>query len=159
MATVPIHQDHQVVGIGRVIHTRGTSAPCLSRRKGNGMSILLRLAINAVGLLIAAWIIPGVHLRVAGGHPRPDDWMALGLVALAFGVVNVVIRPVVLLLAVPLQIVTLGLFTYVVNALMLLLTSWIAQGMGLGFRVDGFVPALLGALIISLVSFALSHIL
>ncbi len=123
------------------------------------MFILLRLAISAVGLLITAWIVPGFHLRVAGGHPRPDDWIALGIVALVFGAVNVVIRPVVLLLALPLQIVTLGLFTYVVNALMLLLTSWIAQGMGLGFRVDGFVPALLGALIISLVSFALSHIL
>lgn len=122
------------------------------------MSILLRLATNALGLLVAAWIVPGFHLRVAGGHPRADDWVALVIVALIFGAVNVVIRPVVLLLALPLQILTLGLFTYVVNALMLLLTSWIAQGMGLGFRVDGFVPALLGALIISLVSFALSHI-
>lgn len=122
------------------------------------MSILLRLASNAVGLLVAAWIVPGFHLSVAGGHPRADDWVALVIVALIFGAVNVVIRPVVLLLALPLQILTLGLFTYVVNALMLLLTSWIAQGMGLGFRIDGFVPALLGALIISLVSFALSHI-
>jgi len=122
------------------------------------MSILIRLAINAIGLLAAAWIVPGVHLAVVSGHPRPDDWIALGIVALIFGVVNLVIRPLALLLSLPLNILTLGLFTFVVNAVMLLLTSWIAQGMGLGFRIDGFVPALLGALIISLVSFVLSHV-
>ncbi len=123
------------------------------------MSILIRLAINAVGLLVAAWIVPGFHLGAAGGHPQPQDWTALAIVAVIFGAVNVLLRPIVLVLALPLEIVTLGLFTYVVNAAMLLLTSWIAQGMGVGFRVDGFVPALLGSLIISLVSFALSRIL
>lgn len=123
------------------------------------MFILLRLAINAVGLLVAAWIVPGIHLAVAGGHSRQNDWMALGIVAVIFGAVNVLIRPLLLLVTLPLNFVTLGLFTYVINAFMLLLTSWIAQGMGLGFRVDGFVAALLGALIVSLVSFALSRIL
>jgi putative membrane protein len=123
------------------------------------MFILLRLAINAVGLLAAAWIVPGIHLAVAGGHPRAHDWIALGIVALIFGVVNVLIRPVLLLVTLPLNFVTLGLFTYVINAFMLLLTSWIAQGMGLGFRVDGFVAALLGALIVSLVSFVLNRVL
>jgi putative membrane protein len=123
------------------------------------MFILLRLAINAVGLLAAAWIVPGIHLAVAGGHPRANDWIALGIVALIFGVVNVLIRPVLLLVTLPLNFVTLGLFTYVINAFMLLLTSWIAQGMGLGFRVDGFVAALLGALIVSLVSFVLNRVL
>jgi putative membrane protein len=73
-------------------------------------------------------------------------------------VVNVIIRPIVLLFTLPLTILTLGLFTFVVNALMLILTSWIAQGMGLGFRVDGFVPALLGSLIISVVSFVLNRV-
>ena len=123
------------------------------------MFILLRLAINAAGLLAAAWIVPGFHLRVAGGHARPDDWITLAIVALIFGIVNIVIRPVVLLLSLPIEILTLGLFTFVINALMLLLTSWIAQGMGLGFRVDGFVTALFGALVISIVSFLLSRIL
>ena len=59
----------------------------------------------------------------------------------------------------PLEIITLGLFTFVINAFMLLLTSWVAQGMGVGFRVDGFLPALVGALIITIVSFVLSRVL
>jgi putative membrane protein len=115
--------------------------------------ILLRLLINALALLVAAWLVPGIRLGAAGRHPT------LLLVALIFGLVNAVIRPLVILLSLPLEIVTLGLFTFVINALMLLLTSWIAQGMGLGFRVDGFLAALLGALIVSVVSFALSRAL
>jgi putative membrane protein len=122
------------------------------------MSILLRLAINALGLLAAAWLVPGIHLRVVAGGARADDWITLLIVAVIFGAVNVLIRPVAMLLSLPLQIVTLGLFTFVINAFMLLLTSWIAEGMQVGFRVDGFVAALLGSLIISIVSFILGHL-
>jgi putative membrane protein len=121
--------------------------------------ILLRLVINAVALLVTSWIVPGIHLGAAGRHPTKHDWTTLLIVALIFGVVNAVIRPIIILLSLPLQIITLGLFTFVINAFMLLLTGWIAQGMDLGFRVDGFVPALVGALIISVVSFALSRAL
>lgn len=123
------------------------------------MFILSRLLINSLALLVAAWVVPGIHLRAAGRHPTTNDWVTLLIVALIFGIINAVIRPVVIFLSLPLEILTLGLFTFVVNALMLLLTSWIADGMGLGFRVDGFVAALLGALIVSLVSFALSWVL
>lgn len=123
------------------------------------MFILLRLIINAVALLVTAWIVPGIHLGAAGPHPTQHDWVTLLIVALIFGLVNAVIRPIIFLLSLPLTIITLGLFTFVINAFMLLLTSWIAQGMGLGFRVDGFLPALLGALIISVVSFVLSRVL
>jgi len=121
--------------------------------------ILLRLIINAVALLVTAWIVPRIHLGAAGPHPTKHDWTTLLIVALIFGVVNAIIRPIIILLSLPLEIITLGLFTFVINAFMLLLTSWIAQGMGLGFRVDGFLPALVGALIISVVSFALSRAL
>ena len=120
---------------------------------------LLRLIINAVALLITAWLIPGIQLRAAGPHPTPNDWVTLLIVALIFGVVNAVIRPILILLSLPLEIITLGLFIFVINAFMLLLTSWIAQGLGLGFRVDKFLPALLGALIISIISFILSRAL
>ena len=123
------------------------------------MSLLLRLIVNAVALLITAWIVPGIHLGAAGPHPTRDDWVTLLIVALIFGLVNVVIRPIIIILSLPLTILTLGLFTFVINAFMLLLTSWIAQGMDLGFRIDGFLPALLGALIISVVSFVLSRVL
>lgn len=122
------------------------------------MFLLLRLLVNAVALLVAAWLVPGIYLSVAKGAATPNDWVTLIIVALIFGVVNVVIRPIVLLLTLPLTIITLGLFTFVVNALMLILTSWIAEGMGLGFRVNGFWAAFLGALIISVVSFVLSRL-
>jgi putative membrane protein len=123
------------------------------------MYFLVRLVINAVALLVAAWFVPGIYLSAARGHTGPNDFVTLGIVALIFGVINAIIRPIVLLFTLPINILTLGLFTFVVNALMLLLTSWIAEGMELGFRVSGFGAALLGALIVSLVSFALSRLL
>ena len=123
------------------------------------MSILLRLVINALALLVTAWIVPGIHLGAAGPHPTERDWVTLLIVALVFGLVNAVIRPIIILLSLPIQILTLGLFTFVINAFMLLLTSWIAQRLDLGFGVDGFLPALLGALLISVVSFVLSRAL
>jgi putative membrane protein len=94
------------------------------------MFFLLRLLINAVALLITAWIIPGIHLGAAGPHPTTKDWVTLLIVALIFGLVNAVIRPILILLSLPLEILTLGLFIFVINAFMLLLTSWIAQAMG-----------------------------
>jgi putative membrane protein len=121
--------------------------------------MLWRLAINALALLAAAWFVPGIYLRAAARHATTHDWVTLLVVALIFGLVNAVIRPIAIVLSLPLEILTLGLFTFVVNAVMLLLTSWIAHGMGVGFRVDGFLPALLGALVISVVSFVLSHVL
>jgi putative membrane protein len=120
--------------------------------------ILLRLIINAVALLVTAWIVPGIRLGAAGPHPTKHDWATLLIAALIFGVVNVVIRPIIVVLSRPLEISTLGLFTFVINAFILLLTSWIAQGMGVGLRVDGFLPALVGALIITIVSFVLSRV-
>ena len=123
------------------------------------MGLVLRLIVNAVALLAAAWIVPGIELSTARGQPTANEWLTLLLVALIFGVVNAIIRPVVVFLTFPITVLTLGLFIFVINALMLILTSWIAAGMALGFRVNGFVPALLGALIISVVSFIMNRIL
>lgn len=122
------------------------------------MALLLRLVVTAVALLVAAWIVPGIELGAARGQLTTNELVTLGLVAVIFGLVNALIRPIVFFLTLPLTILTLGLFLFVLNALMLLLTSWIAQGMELGFRVHGFVPALLGALIVSVVSWALSRL-
>ena len=118
--------------------------------------MFFRWLINAVALLVAAFVIPGIHLSAARPHANKHDWLTLALVALIFGIVNAVIRPILIVLALPLEIITLGLFTFVINALMLLLTSWISGRLNLGFHVDGFVTALLGSLVISIVSFVLS---
>lgn len=116
-------------------------------------NFLIRLVLNAAGLFVAARLVPGIS--VSGSN----QLVTLLLVAVVFGVVNAVIKPVLAVLTCPLYILTLGLFTFVVNALMLLLTSWLAGQFGLGFNVDGFVPALLGAIVISLVSFVLSLVI
>jgi putative membrane protein len=124
-----------------------------NRRSGGGCaSLLVRLAVNAVALYVAAQVVPGVSFT------RPDDWKTVILVALIFGVVNALIRPLTLAVTCLINLVTLGLFTLVVNAGMLWLTSQAAAYFGLGFVVDGFLAALLGALVISLVSTVLSRL-
>ena len=120
--------------------------------------LVLRWLINAVALLAAAFVVPGIHLS-AGGRPGLDEWATLAIVAAIFGVINAIIRPVVVLLTLPLTIVTLGLFIFVVNALMLMLTGRLARAFELGFRVDGFGSALLGGLVIAVVSFILGRAL
>jgi len=123
------------------------------------MRFFLRWFINAVALLAAAFIVSGIRLTASATNPGLNEWMTLALVALIFGLINAVIRPVVVLLTLPLTLLTLGLFVFVVNALMLLLTSRIAQALDLGFRVEGFGAALLGALVISVVGFLLGRLL
>lgn len=109
--------------------------------------LLLRIFVNAVALWAAARILPGIGL--SGGF-----WDVL-LVAAVFGLVNGLIRPFVLLLSFPVVLLTLGLFTLVVNALML----WLTSGLVGALSVDGFWWAFLGSLVISIVSLAFSLIL
>lgn len=123
------------------------------------MGFLVKLCVTALALLVAAWVVPGIDLAAARGSATSRQWLALLGVALIFGIVNAIVRPILFFLTFPITVLTLGLFIFVLNALMLLLTSWIAQGMDLGFRVDGFVPALLGSLIVSIVSWALNHLI
>ncbi len=114
-------------------------------------SLLLRLIINAAGLYVAAQIVPGLSFRGGDG-----DWVTVVIVAFIFGLVNALVRPVLAVLTCPLLILTLGLFTLIINALMLALTGWIAQQLHLGFTVDGFAAAFVGALVISVISFLLT---
>lgn len=123
------------------------------------MRFFLRWFINAVALLVAAFVVPGIRLTASATSPGINEWMTLAVVALIFGLIHAVIRPVVVLLTLPLTILTLGLFVFVINALMLLLTSRIAQALDLGFHVEGFGAALLGALVISVVSILLGRLL
>lgn len=114
-------------------------------------NFFIRWVINAVALYVAVLIVPGINF---GG-----EWTDLLWVALIFGLLNALVRPLLKLLTFPLIILTLGLFTILINAVMLLLTSSIGQSFNLDFSVDGFWSALLGSLVISLVSVVMSTIL
>jgi putative membrane protein len=112
------------------------------------MSIVVSLLINAAALWVATEVVDGISFT--GTVPT-----LLG-VALVFGVLNVVVRPILKLLTFPFLILTLGLFIFILNAVMLLLTSAASNALGLGFHVEGFVPALIGALVVSIISYGLS---
>lgn len=120
------------------------------------IGIVVRLLVNAVALATAVWLIGGITLT---GATTSSKTITLLVVAAIFGIVNAVIKPIVKLLTLPFLILTLGLLTFVINALMLWLTSAIAGALDLPFEVDGFVAALLGALVISIVSWLLNVIL
>lgn len=112
------------------------------------MRFLIRVLVNAIALWVASQLVPGIS--------HEGGWTTLLLVAIVFGVLNAIIRPILALLSCPLLILTLGLFTLVLNAGMLLLTSAVSRGLGLGFYVDGFGPAFWGGLVISIISILLS---
>jgi putative membrane protein len=112
------------------------------------LRLVIRFLINALAVWIASHIIPGITPL--------DHLSSLALVALILGLVNALIKPVLRFLTCPLQILTIGLFTLLLNALMLGLTAWIAQRIGVPFAITGFGPALLGAIVISLVSWILT---
>ena len=117
------------------------------------MRLLLRLVVNAAALAIATWILSGISLT---GTTTTGKIITLLIVALIFGILNVIIKPFFALFTAPLILLTLGLFLIVINACMLLLTSWLAGLFDLGWQVDGFWTAVLGAIIISVVSFILN---
>jgi len=119
-------------------------------------SILIAWFIAGCSLAAAAWVFDGITVT---GATRQDRAITLLVVAAIFGLVNSFVRPVVKLLSLPLYLLTLGLFFLVVNALMLLLTSWISDQGGVSFHVDGFWTALWGAVVISLVSWLLGLVL
>lgn len=120
--------------------------------------LVLRLVITAAALLIAVAAVDGVDLvGVAPGEfPATQTLINLLIVAVIFGLVNAIVRPILKGLTCAITFFTLGLFIFVINALMLLLTSFIAQQFDIGFTVDGFVPALLGSIVITVVSVVLS---
>lgn len=109
--------------------------------------LLLRLLINAVALWAAASLIDGIHLSI--------NLLDVIVVALVFGLVNAVIKPVVVILSLPFIVLSLGLATLVINGLML----WLAAGLTEGLAIDGLLAALVGGVVISLVSFGLSLLL
>jgi putative membrane protein len=120
------------------------------------MSILIKFIANAVALAVAVWL-PAVDITL-GKDDASDSSKVVTLlvVALIFGLVNLIVKPIVKFFALPLLILTLGLFTLVINALMLILTDVIA---GDSFEVHGFGSAVLGGLVIAIVSWAVNMVL
>lgn len=118
----------------------------------------MRVLINALALWVAAWLLPGIELgseaaTEVSGNDTVGSVLSYLFVGLVFGIVNALVRPVVSLLSLPLTILTLGLFTIIINAGMLMLTSWLTSFTPIEFVVDDFFwTAILGAVIISLVS-------
>jgi putative membrane protein len=112
------------------------------------MRFVLWLVANAFALLVAIWLFDGISLTA---DTRTDRVIQLLITGGIFGVINSLVKPVLQILSIPFIVVTLGLFLIVINALMLLLTSKIADTLDLGFHVDGFWTAVWGAIVISLV--------
>lgn len=105
------------------------------------MSLLLRLILNAIGVILVSYIVPGVSV---------NGFFTALVTAFVIGLINAVIRPVLLILSLPINILTLGLFTLVINALMF----WLASALVPGFRVAGFGAALVGAIVFWVIAWA-----
>ena len=118
------------------------------------MAFVVRVLITGVAIGLATLVLSG--LEIVGGDSNWETAGIILLIALVFGLVNAIVKPIVAFISIPLYILTLGLFTLVVNALMLMLTAWITEQTSWGLRIDNFGTAVLGALIISVVSFVLS---
>jgi putative membrane protein len=117
---------------------------------------LVWVSVNALALAAATWLLSGITLTADTEGARV---VTLVLVALVFGVVNAVVRPVVRLLSLPFIIITLGLLIFVINALMLLLTSWLSRQLGLGFHVDNLWSAILGGLVVMVATWILEALI
>ena len=117
------------------------------------MRLLLRLLANAGALAVATWLLSGITLTAPTTGRKV---VTLLIVALIFGIVNAIIKPIFTLVTAVAVLLTLGLFLIVINALMLLLTSWISDQVGLGWSVNGFWTAVFGSIIVSIVSFVVN---
>ena len=120
------------------------------------MKLLSWLVVNTLAVGAAVWLFDGITLS---GETDTDKFVTLVIVGAIFGLVTSFIRPIVNFVSIILIVLTLGLMLLVVNALMLLLTSWIAEQADLGFHVDGFWVALGGSIVISLASMVLEAVL
>jgi putative membrane protein len=107
------------------------------------MRFLARLVLNGLAIIIAAWLLPGIHIT---------STLSALLAGVILGFVNAIVRPVLFFLTLPLTLLTLGLFIFVLNAICFALTAWLVPG----FSVDGFFSALVGALLVSIVSWILN---
>ena len=121
-------------------------------------NVLVKTLVNGLALWLAAAIVPGIHLGEQGS--TSNTIATIVIVALIFGLINAVLKPILTILSLPFVIVTLGLFLVVINAGLLELTSWLAGNLNLAFHVDSFWwDAIWGALIISIVASVLNAVI
>lgn len=114
-------------------------------------AFVIRLLVNALAIFAAVKLLPGLHFQ--------GTWLQLAGVALVFGVLNAFLKPILTVLTCPFILLTLGLFALVVNGMMLLATAYVSQKFGFQFQVDGIWWALLGGIVIGIISTALSLII
>lgn len=128
------------------------------------MRFLVKVLINGIAIWLTSLLIGGVEIVAGSNAPQTsepvlDTVIVVAVIAVIFTLVNAIVKPIVKALAFPLYLLTLGLFFLVVNALMLLLTSWISGYTSFGLTVDGFWTAVLAALVISIIALVLSVVL
>ena len=125
------------------------------------MRFLTWLITTAIALATATWIIDGIRFTgpSRGTAEIEEKILPLLLVALILGVVTSFVKPVLTILSIPFIILTLGLFLLVINALMLMLTGWLAEQLDIGFRVSGFWPAVGGAIIITITTWVVDGLI
>ena len=122
-------------------------------------NMLIKVGVNAVALWVAALVVDGVRLG-EDADKLSTRLLTILLVAVIFGVVNALVKPIAKVLSFPAIVLTLGLFTFIVNAFMLQITEWIADSVGLDFSIDHFFwNAVMAALVITLVSMVLNFVL
>lgn len=105
----------------------------------------MNLVINALAFYVTAYIVPGVKI---------ENLTSLGVVAIVWGILSIILKPILVLLTLPVNIMTLGLFTFVINAFLIMIMSNIVPG----FRVEGFMSALLAAVVLSLLNVVLGNL-
>jgi putative membrane protein len=134
MGEMPVYKEKATIDILEINKT--------ANRLKKNMSILIAIIINTLAVLVTGYILPGIHLR--------SFWTALA-VAIVLGIVNAILRPIIFILTLPINILTLGLFSFVIIGLLVYLVSAIVPG----FKVDNFGWAILFALIVALINWAL----
>ncbi|WP_223693011.1 phage holin family protein [Leifsonia poae] len=122
------------------------------------MRFLVKLIINALALWFTTFIVTGVTVKPFAEGEFPTILTYL-LIALIFGVVNAIVGTAIRIVAFPLYILTLGLISFIVNGLLLLLVAWISSGMGFGLFIDGFWTGVLGALVLAVIAWLMGLIL
>ncbi len=122
------------------------------------MGLIIHAIVTAIAIAVAAFFIPGLHWGLVDyGLGEPGRYLSLFVTAIVLGILNAFIKPILVMVSMPLTCATLGLFMFVINAIMVWLLGQFTQQ--LGFAVDGFIPALLGSIVISIVSFLISRVI